>query len=57
MPESELEQAEIVFDGEDWLRQDYLGQPIAMLEEYANEHYDHKAWAALVILRAQAQAE
>ena len=45
-----LERAEYVFAGKDWLRENYLSQPIEKLREYADEHRDLKAWAALVIL-------
>jgi len=51
-PESELERAEYTFWREggdaDWLRTDYLAQPVKKLREYAPR--DVKARAALVIL-------
>lgn len=54
-PVDELERAEMVFlrEGEDadWLRKDYLSQPVEKLELYADR--DQKAAAALIILKHQ----
>jgi len=61
-PESELERAELVFwnrdkgEVETWLKEDYMSQPDDLLEEYATEHRDMKAWAALVLKRAAKEA-
>lgn len=56
-PESELERAEYVFwledEDADWLRADYLAQPVEMLRQYAPR--DQKAQAALIILRHQTE--
>ncbi len=59
-PESELERAELVFwdrqknEINEWLRNNYLSQPIEKLREYAKRRDGYKARAALVILEAQA---
>jgi len=58
-PESELERAELVFWDRDknevnqWLRNNYLSQPVGKLREYAERRDGYKARAALVILEAQ----
>ncbi len=50
-PESIVEQAEYVFWREDsdsdWLKENYLSQPVGRLRDYASR--DVKAWAALVL--------
>ena len=53
LPEDRRERANMIFEREgtsaDWLRDDYVAQPISRLLEYY-EGGDPKAWAALVIL-------
>lgn len=47
-PVDAKERAEMVFDGDEWLRENYLSQPVDKLWEYA-EKGDVEAKAALVL--------